>query len=406
MSLPRPSSSSGAERSAPTPTGPDSTESTNSSAKSLVLRSVNSLTSDERGALERLAYEHGQSPDAYLAIELDRHCFLMPDHSAAMSVIPSGKYLHISGGILASESARPQIVAQLGEYARQTKCLIACYSIGEQDRPLFEEAGWEVTKFGEDTKLSLASHSWSGKSYEWVRRQANSCQRAGLTCREVIPQEFDSASWKALTDVLFEIQREDLQDRVYPQEVNLLVGKLQPDQFRRRRLFLAEDSTTERIMAFVVANPMRGGRGWALETFRKRQDAPRGSVPFLIKWIVDLLKTEGVEEVSLCLLLWKGTVSYTGKRRSWLLYGGLWLGYHLGDLFYNTKGMTHFKTRFRPTLSNSYLCVTPKTTVFSIMNFFSVTGAFSLNPRNLLRIIWRSLTGRIGRLISTKRESD
>jgi phosphatidylglycerol lysyltransferase len=381
-------------------------ESTDSAAKKLVLRPVCSLTPEELAALERLAHEYGQSPDAYLALESDRHCFLTPDHSAAMSVIPSGKYLHISGGILAPESARRQIVHQLGEYSRQTKCLIACYSIREQDRELFEEAGWEVTKFGEDTTLFLSSHSWSGKAYEWVRRQANSCQRAGLTCREVFPREMDTASWQSLTDVLFEIQRDDLRDRVYPQEISLLVGKLQPAMFWRRRLFLAEDSATSRIMGFVVANPLRGGKGWALETFRKRQDAPRGAVPFLIKWIVDLLKSEGVEEVSLCLLLWKDTLSYTGRRRSWLLYGGLWIGYHLGDLLYNTKGMTHFKTRFRPTLTNSYLCVTPKTTIFSILNFFAVTGGFSLSPRNLLRAIWRSLAGPIQRLISTKRESD
>lgn len=373
---------------------------------SLVLRPVSDLTPHELAALERLAFEYGQSPDAYLILETDRQCFLTPDQSAAMSVVVSGRYLHISGGILAPDSAKRQIVADLGEYARRTNCLIACYSIGEQDRLLFEEAGWEITKFGEETTISLAAHSWSGKAYEWVRRQSNACQRAGLTCREVLPQTLDADAWQSLSATLFEIQRDDLQDRVYPQEVNLLVGKLQPEQLGRRRLFLAEDAAKNRIMAFVVANPMRGGKGWALETFRKRQEAPRGTVPFLIKWIVDLLKTEPVEEVSLCLLLWKGTHTYVGKRRCLLLDWGLRIGYHLGDLFYNTKGMTHFKTRFRPTLSNSYLCVTPNTTVFSIINFFKVTGAFSLSPRNLLRVIWRSVTGRIGRLISTKRESD
>lgn len=400
----RDTAGSSASKSLPVPAGAG--ESSSSVTKNLVLRPVSSLSPEELAALERLAFEYGQSPDAYLALESDRHCFLTPDYSAAMSVIVSGRYHHISGGILAPEPERRRIIAELGEYSRRTKCLIACYSIGESDLPLFEEAGWEITKFGEDTTLPLLSHSWSGKAYEWVRRQSNACQRAGLTCREVFPQTLDAASWQALTATLFEIQRDDLQDRVYPQEVNLLVGKLQPERLGRRRLFLAEDAAKNRIVAFVVANPMLGGKGWALETFRKRQEAPRGAVPFLIKWIVDLLKTEPVEEVSLCLLLWKGTHTYTGKRRCLLLDWGLWIGYHLGDLFYNTKGMTHFKTRFRPTLSNSYLCVTPNTNPFSIINFFSVTGAFSLSLGNLLRIIWRSLTGRIGRLISTKRESD
>ncbi len=83
---------------------------------------------------------------------------------------------------------------------------------------------------------------------------------------------------------------------------------------------------------------MRSGKGWALETFRKRQEAPRGTVPFLIKWIVDLLKTEPVEEVSLCLLLWKGTHTYVGKRRCLLLDWGLRIGYHLAICSTTPKG--------------------------------------------------------------------
>ena len=359
-----------------------------------VLRAVKSLSAVELAALERLAFEHGQSPDAYLAIEMDRHCFLTPDHSAAMSVVVSGRYHHIAGGILAPEAARRQVIAQLGEFARRTNCLIACYSIGEQDRPLFEDAGWEVSKFGEDTTLSLGTLNWTGKAYEWVRRQSNYCLRAGLTCREVLRQSLDPEAWKKMTDELFEIQREDLQDRIYDQEINLLVGKLQPEQLGRRRLFIAEDPATQRIEAFVVANPMRGGTGWALEMFRKRQAAPRGAIPFLIKWIIDALKVEGVDEVSLCLLLWKGTHTFSGTRTSPLIRWGLVIGYHLGDAFYNTKGMTHFKTRFRPVLTNCYVCVTPKTTILSTINFFYIVGVFSLSLRNVVRSFWKSLTRR------------
>ena len=359
-----------------------------------MLRAVQSLSAVELAALERLAYEHGQSPDAYLAIEMDRHCFLTPDHSAAMSVVVSGRCLHLSGGILAPEAARRRLIVQLGEHARRSKCLIACYSIGERDRLLFEEAGWEVNKFGEDTTLSMGTLNWSGKAYEWVRRQSNSCQRAGLTCREVSRQTLDPDAWKRLSDELFEIQRDDLKDRIYDQEINLLVGKLQPDQLGRRRLFIVEDPAKARVEAFVIANPMRGGDGWALEMFRKRQDAPRGAVPYLIKWIIDVLKVEGADEVSLSLLLWKGSDTYVGNRTSWLLRWGLLIGYHVGDALYNTKGMTHFKTRFRPVLSNCYICVTPKSTLFSCVNFLFVVGAFSLNPRNVVRQFWRSLTRR------------
>jgi len=355
---------------------------------------VGSLSPTELAALERLAFEYGESPDSYLAVEPHRHCFLAPDHSAALSAVLSGRSIHISGGILAPSDQRPQIIRQLAELARRTRHFVACYSIGEQDRLLFEDAGWQVTKFGENTSLKLESLSWSGKSYEWVRRQFNYCQRMGLVCREVNQQVMDSESWQKLTNELFEIQRDDLKDRVYSTELNFLLGKLQPENLGRRRLFIAEDPKTMRIEAFVVANPMRGGRGWAIEMYRKRQDAPRGTVPFLIKWIIDALKAEGVEEASLCMLLWKGTHTFSGKRTSQLVRWGLAFAYHVGDAFYNTKGMTHFKTRFRPELSNVYACGTPRATVGTCINFFYTVGAFSFSPRNVVRSLWYSLTRR------------
>jgi phosphatidylglycerol lysyltransferase len=355
----------------------------------MTFRPVAALSAAEFHALEHLAYEYGETPYSYLAVESHRHCYLAADHSAAMSVVISGWKLHIFGGILAPFEARRQIITQLGQLAKQTKRLINCYSISEQDRMLFEDEGWEVTKFGEETSLKLKPHSWSGKPYEWVRRQSNYCLRVGLSCREVNHQTMDTISWQKLTQELFDIQREDLAHRVYAAEMNFIVGKLQPDQLGRRRLFIAENEETRRIEGFVVANPMRGGKGWGFEMYRKRQDAPRGCVPFLIKWIIDALKSEGVEEASLCMLLWKDTHQFAGKRTSPLARWGLAVAYHVGDFFYNTKGMTHFKTRFRPELSNCYVCVTPKITVLSCIDFFRVIGAFSFNARNIFRNSWR-----------------
>ncbi len=375
-------------------------------AETVLLREVNSLSGVEFASLERLAFEHGQSPDAYLAVEMDRHCFLMPDHTAAISVIVSGSYLHLPGGILAPEDLRRQFIVQLTEYAKRNRRLIACYSITEQDRPLFEEAGWEVTKFAEDTTLKLGSLHWSGKPYEWVRRQSNYCQRAGLTCREVTQALLEPESWKVLTEELLEIHRDDLKDRVYATELHLLVGKLQLNQLGRRRLFIAEDRAKARIEAFVVANPMRGGTSWAFEMYRKRPDATRGAVPYLMKWVIDALKVEGAEEVSLCMLLWKGTHTFSGNRTSPLVRWGLALAYHLGDAIYNTKGITHFKTRFRPELSNCYCCCTPKSTILSCINFFYIVGAFSFSPRNMVRNFWRYLTRRKASVTSRERESD
>ena len=355
-------------------------------------RRVDSLSTTEFEALERLAYDYGESPESYLAIEPERYCILAPDHSAAISVIPSGRFLHCSGGILASAEKRSLFIHRLTEWAKKSGRVVACYSIGEQDRPHFEEAGWEVSKFGEDTLLRLDSLNWSGKPYEWVRRQSNFCQRMGLVTRELHPHLMDDPTWQKIKEELFGVLRDDLKDRIYDREINLLVGKLQPDNLGRRRLFIAENKATRRIEAFIVGNPMRGGDSLALEMFRKRSDATRGAIPFLIKDVLDQLRSEGVKQASLSLLIWKGSRDYVGNRTSTVLRFGLVAGEHLGNLLYRTQGLTHFKTRFRPELSNCYLCVSTQTSILSVLSFMYTIGAFRFSIRNAIKPVFRLMS--------------
>ena len=94
------------------------------------------------------------------------------------------------------------------------------------------------------------------------------------------------------------------------------------------------------------------------------------------------------------MLPWKGTHTFKGKRTSPLVRWGLVVAYHLGDPFYKTKGMAHFKTRFRPELSNCYACGTPKATILTCFNFFYTVGAFSFSTRNIVRNAWFYLTRR------------
>ena len=46
--------------------------------------------------------------------------------------------------------------------------------------PLVSLAGFQATKWGEEALVDLPDCTWSGKDYEWVRRQSNYCRRQGL----------------------------------------------------------------------------------------------------------------------------------------------------------------------------------------------------------------------------------
>ncbi len=135
---------------------------------------------------------------------------------------------------------------------------------------------------------------------------------------------------------------------------------------------------------------MNNGKEWAFETYRKRHTAPRGTIPFLFREVMDFMREEGIEQVSLCLVPGKGVQSdvttHADSRIRWLLK--TWYS-HLNFLF-NTAGQDFFKSRFRPRYRNRYLCVYPANTLGSFTSFLRTSGAIRPNLRNMFqRMIYR-----------------
>ena len=82
--------------------------------------------------------------------------------------------------------------------------------------------------------------------------------------------------------------------------MNFLDGRFDADRLGRKRLFIARSA--DRIEGFLICNPCLNGTQWALDVYRQRPDGVRGTVAFLMHQTLQLLKEEGVERASLCLI--------------------------------------------------------------------------------------------------------
>ncbi len=100
---------------------------------------------------------------------------------------------------------------------------------------------------------------------------------------------------------------------------------------------------------------------------------------------IDQLKSEGVEQISLCLIpgrnVQKSNVVNDDPRIARIL--SLW--FNRLDFVFNAKGQDHFKARFRPHYVSRYLCVAPKNSPGSLWSILKTTGAVKCNWRNLIR---------------------
>lgn len=339
--------------------------------------------------LEQLAFAHGNLPVSYDIATSNGLTLETPCGGGVLRIWPDGRFWHVAGGIIAADGLKRSVVHWLRRISDQQKRTIAVYSVPAEEARLYRDAGFAVNKFGEEPFLDLGALNWEGKAFEWVRRQSNYCRRQGLEVVEPTQPQAENG----LAEELMSIQNEDLRSRVFSKPLRLLEGEFNPLNLQRSRLFVAQYRNSGRTEGFVAARPMDNGRAWAFETYRKRSDSPRGTIPFLFREVIDRLQLEGVHSVSLCLVPGKGVQhdksAEADRRIRWLL--SLWYG-RLGWLF-NATGQDYFKSRFRARYVDRFLCVYPGNSLTSFASFLRTTGALAPDPGNLCRILMRQAGG-------------
>ncbi|MFO1007255.1 MAG: DUF2156 domain-containing protein [Planctomycetaceae bacterium] len=339
----------------------------------------------EKSSLETSAFTFGLAPETYDVVCTEGMLMRTPCGNGILNLYRDGRYWHFPGGMIAHRELKPQMVQWLKEFSDKQRQTVLVYSVCDDELDEYRRAGYAINKFGEEPIVDLADLSWKGSQYEWVRRQTNYCVRAGLEVVEVS----DPQTQQELADQLDEIHDDDLSDRVYSKPLKLLEGEFNSRALHRRRLFVARHRETHHIEGFLATSPMNDGKSWAFETYRKRRTAPRGTIPFLFRAVMDMMKAEGVEQASLCIVPGRGAQSdrtaHSDKRIRWLLE--TW--YKRLNFMFNTAGQDFFKSRFRPRYQNRSICVYPGNTLGSFTSFLKTAGAFRPNLRNLFNQLVR-----------------
>jgi phosphatidylglycerol lysyltransferase len=341
------------------------------------------LLADDRSRLEALAFRYGASYDSYLAAESDRQVFWTRD--GAVAYVRDRHYVHIAGGLLAAADAKASLLAEIVRWADREQLVLTFYNLTDDDLPLVRNAGFQVTKWGEEALVDLTACTWLGKSYEWIRRQTNFCRRQRVVVRECNPLRMPEREWDRVAAELVEISQALLGHKPQREEIRFLEGRFDLAHLGRRRLFIAEsDCGAGRIEGFLLCNPCLDGSRWAFETYRRRPDAIRGTMPYLMHQAMQRLQEEEVESVSLCLvpgLRCETPLPGDSPLARWSMV----LATRYFSFIHDTRGMYHYKSRFRPRFASRYLAVRPRLSLGSAWSFVRVLGVLDLRFGNLVR---------------------
>jgi phosphatidylglycerol lysyltransferase len=352
---------------------------------------------DDAKRLEDYAVRYGRSYDAYLVTEPGWDYFWSGGRRGVVALARQGRFLFSAGGLLAPSWYQEDLLGEVVEHATARRLPLAFLNIAEEQLPLFRKFAFQVTKWGEEALVDLAGQDWTGKRFEWVRRQVNYCQREGLVLAECSAEAMSPPQWKDVTAEVVEVSEQFLGRKPQSGEIRLLQGGFDPTRLGRKRLFVVRAQRgAGRVEGFAACNPCAGGRTWVLETYRQRTDAVRGTTAFMIHEIVERLKSEDVERFSLCLLPGLRCRQPMAGDSALARWGLVW-GTQRFNLLFDAAGAYHFKSRFRPRFENRYLCVRPRMSIAAAAAFLRLVGVLDLDVGKLGRLAlqrWRKRAAR------------
>lgn len=360
------------------------------------------LASDEMtdahwSLVEDYATRFGRQYDSFLTVRAPgRRTFFAEGGKGIVSGVQRGRRFGVFGGILGAPEDWDQIVMELLRDCRTQNLNAGFFAVDQATRDTLARHGFQANKFGESAIVDLAQTDWKGKRYEWVRRQTSYCQRQGLTVEECAKHSTSADGWQALTAELLEIEKQFLTDRSHGGHLRHVVGQFGGTLNARQRLFLARQPKTGVIEAFLICNPSLDGRRFVLECFRRRLDATRGVIPYLLHQAMQHLKAEGVAEADLCMVpfinceaplagdhwLSRKAIGFTGRHLNWI---------------YDAQGLFHFKSRFRPEFRDLYVCATPRIDLGSMHYIIAECGFLKISPGNVGRKIREHIAKRRAR---------
>ena len=329
-----------------------------------------------------LAFRYGECYSSYVAAEDGWETFFGPDRCGVVRFTRwLGYYVYNASGLLAAPEDRARLLEHFRRFLDLNRLNGLFICIGRDQLPLFREQGCQVSKNGEEPLVRLETATWRGKEFEWLRRQENYCLRQNLDVVEIDTDPSDPDYRETIVPQLEEVSREHIEATLHGFEMRYFVGRFTPFAMGHKRLFAAVRG--DHIEAFIVCTPCLAGTMWAIEMYRKRNDATRGVMPFTMLQIMRRLKEEGVAWCSLSLIPAVRATRITGDH--WAAGGWSYMWWNYFNWAFDVRGIYHFKSRFRPDSREMYYVSWPRTTLLSMLGCGRVWGIYRLSPWRLLK---------------------
>ena len=328
---------------------------------------------------ERLAVRWGRTADACLVTEPGRELIFGPGLKSVAQLVIAGRTALVPGGLVAPPDRRGELLATVEGVCRRNGWTPLFLSVTDDRLPAFRRAGYGPTKVGEDAVVLLdETDGWRGGRFAAVRKACRRAGRAGVTVGEEPPEPADPAARGRQRGELHALAASHLAGKPQRRAACGFLGGVPAGEPFRRRLFLARGPGGA-ALGFAAAHPLLGGRRWAVEHWRTDPSAPRGTAYLLARTVLDALRADGATEATL------GPVPAVRCDRPLpgdnpLVRRAVVLWHRRCGAVFDTAGLHHFKSRFRPRFEPLYACGRPRVGLAAAAAFVRASGVLDVSP--------------------------
>jgi len=246
-----------------------------------------------RRAAGRLVRSHGSDTLAYFKLRHDQHYLFGPDRRAFLGYRVESGVLFVSGDPVGPDDALPDLLRMLSQFASERGLRVAALGVGERLVPLWRDLGLRALYVGDEAVVETSCFSLEGRAIRKVRQSVSRLEKHGYTASLQRLSELSDRELGELAAVSHG-WRQGRQERGFAMSLD----ELRRDDHGDSVVILGRDDAG-RIRGFLHFAPSYGRRAVSLSLMRRDHETPNGLTEFLVARGMELLRLEGVEEVSL-----------------------------------------------------------------------------------------------------------
>jgi phosphatidylglycerol lysyltransferase len=283
--------------------------------------------------------------DVQLALLGDK-CFLSAEDGRGfvMYGVHGSTWLAMGDPVARDETSVAELIWRFKERADLHNGKPAFYQISAAHIPLYIDAGFSLSKLGEDAFVELANFTLEGgEGRKWRQSKAHA-ERKGLSFEIILASDV-----RTVLPRLKEVSDAWLAARGAREKGFSLGFWSEPYLCRYDHAVVRHEG---RIVAFANIWKSAGKNEYSLDLMRHLPDAPGSTMDYLFICLMAKAKDEGFTWFNLGMAPLSGLPRHRLASR-WSRIGGLI--YRHGDSFYNFEGLRAFKSKFKPVWRPRYL---------------------------------------------------